>query len=160
MTVLRYIGGFLLTLVLLPVMGIAWLGCVAYYGLKGLMAAFKELWFSISDPAYVPNIGYGGVMKRRNECRLASEAVAKGDWASAVMHWKAAGRLYDAPSMLKLGECFEASRGVAASCGAAYEYYTLAARYGMSEAKEACQRLEEFRLPSGERRQFVRTMWI
>lgn len=160
MTALRYIGGFMLTLVLFPIMGLFWLGCVVYHGLSVLWTSFREFWFSISDPAYIPNIGYGGTIRRYHERQLAAEAVAKGDWASAVSHWKNAARLYDVPSMHKLGECFETGKGVTANGGAAYEYYYLAEQYGMAEDREACSRLQKFRFPSRQRKEFAKTMWI
>lgn len=159
MSALRYIGGFMLTLAIFPLLGLFCLGGAVYNGLSCLWTHFRELWLSIADPAYIPNVGYGGVMRRYNECRLASEAVAKDDWESAIRHWKVAGRLYDVPSMHKLGECFEAGRGVPADCGAAYEYYALAALYGMPEGKEACLRLQNSRLSPKERKAFFSTMW-
>lgn len=160
MTALRYVGGFLLALAILPVMGLVWLGCVSYAGLTAIWTRFKEIWLSLADPAYIPNVGYGGTIRRLHECRLASYAAAHGDWATAVRHWKAAGRLYDVESMHRLGECFEAGRGVEANSGAAYEYYRLAAQYGMKDAKEARERLRRFRFSPRERRAFVGTMWI
>jgi len=154
MNVMRYVGGFLLTLVILPIMGLFWLGCAAYAGLTALWEQFRELWLSIAAPAFIPNIGYGGNIKRMHECSLASEDAKKGDWVSAVRHWKTAARLYDIPSMLRLGKCYETGKGVAANGGAAYEYYSLAALYGRQEGKEACLRLQDSRFPAKERKAF------
>ena len=164
MNVVRYIGGFLLTLVIFPVMGLfmglTWLGGAAYIGLTALWAQFKEIWFFLADPAYIPNIGLSGTIRLQHECCLASADVAKGDWASAVRHWKTAARLYDIPSMMRLGECYEFGKGVTANGGAAYEYYALAALYGRQEGKAACLRLKNCRFPAKERKEFARTMWL
>ena len=160
MTVFRYIGGLMFTLVLLPVLGIVWLlGGLYSWWLDSLWPLFREIWFSLADPAFIPNIGCGGAIRRMHECGLASKAAGNGDWAAAVSHWKEAARLYDIPSMYRLGECFEAGKGVTTSLGAAYEYYSLAALYGMAEALEACERLKEFRFSSKQRREFAKTMW-
>lgn len=159
MNVVKSIGGFMLALVVFPILGIAWLGCVTYAGCVELWARFRELWLSFSDTTYMPNIGYDGVVRCRRERVLAYESVALGDWASAIRHWKKAGSLYDIESMYKLGECFEDGKGVSANLGAANEYYSMAARYGVTEANKACERLREHRFPSRQRREFAKTMW-
>ena len=159
MIVIRYIVGFFIALALLPVLGVCWIGIVAYAGLSEFWRFFYDLWRSVADPAYIPNIGYRSMCRRQDECIRASAAAEKDDWAAAVSHWKIAARLYDIPSMVRLGECFEAGKGVEANSGFAYEYYSLAAQYGNQEGRDASKRLRECRMPSRQRREFAKTMW-
>jgi len=159
MIVFRYLGALVLALVIYPVFGLVWLVSAAYFGLSTHWSGFRDLWLTMADPAYIPNIGCGGAILRNHERCLASQAAANGDWQAAVRHWKVAGRLYDITSMFELGKCFETGRGTAPSDGAAYEYYSLAALYGMPEGREACTRLQDRRFSSKERKEFAKTMW-
>jgi len=163
MIVFRYLGALVLALVIYPVFGLVWLVGIACFGLStlfsNLWSGFRDLWLTLADPAYIPNIGCGGAIRRNHEKSLASQAAANGDWETAVRHWKVAGRLYDIHSMFELGKCFETGLGTAPSDGAAYEYYSMAALYGMPEGREACARLQDHRFSSKERKEFAKTMW-
>ena len=160
---LRMAGGFVLSLLAMPILGIAhaciWLAGGIWNGMESAWRCFDDCWHSNFDPCYIPNIGYAAGMARQARSGEAHAAVKRKDWTTAAENWKKNRRLYDIDGWYRLGECYEKGRGVAQNLSLAYEHYLFAAQHGNDEADAACDRLEQFALSKEEHDRFLRKIW-
>ena len=161
---LANLGKFLLYVLFgLPVMGICYVliclyACI-YLCYDKLREFFVDLWRQCTDPGYY-RIGWIDAMGRNRMLEFANAAKQKGDWKSAISHWRDAAGLFSDQAMFALGECYEKGLGVDRDLAYAYECYALAERYHYGpEATEKCQRLQAYALAPKERKEFHKTIW-
>ncbi len=155
---LRGIWGALLTIVLLPFMGVA---CVVLWMWVTLMELWDfavDFWESVSDPGYC-RVNMSTAMARERLVGMGANRWAQGDKPGAIALWRRAASMYSTRAMMRLAQCYEAGEGVEQDFSKAYECYSLAETYHNEHAEKECDRLKQYAMDKRQRAEFLGSIW-
>lgn len=147
----RKIVGFLVFLLAAPIFFVLWIILCIADPVRSFLDFFRDLFDSLTDPEYIPPIGYSNFCALQAYWRKAVEAEAKPDRAEALKYWKKCAALYDTNAMLHVASYYENPENGSPDPKTASDFHALAASFGNPEAKKQYALLTGHELTDPER---------
>ena len=155
----RRIVGFIVFLVALPFLFVFWIVFCIAGSVRNFLDFCRDFIDSLTNPEYVPPIGFSGFCALQAYWREASRAEAKQNRAEALKYWKKCAALYETNAMLHAASYYENPETGSPDLKTASDFYALAASYGDPKAKAKYQLLAGHELTDRER-ELVREVFV
>ena len=149
--IVRKIVGFIGFLLAAPFLFVLWVVfCMAGF-IRDFLDFSRDFFDSMTDPEYVPPIGFSGFCALQAYGRKAVQAEAKLNRAEALRYWKKCAALYETNAMLHIASYYENPENGSPDLKLASDFYALAASFGNPEAKKQYALLSGHELTDRER---------